>query len=124
VLVGVPVNTESEWEQMQGRSSRARGVCIAILYVNTGEKASVYRQRLQTSSYSETMDYVELLKHLQEIQPKPVAPKAHGADKASAAKPLHSVAVEVVYEEWNKGRYLTSLKELKEKVILKEAMIA
>ena len=79
MLIGVPVNTESEYEQMQGRSSRSRGVCIAILYVNTGEKANVYRQRLQTSNFSEIMNYIELLKHLQEIQLKPVASKASGA---------------------------------------------
>jgi hypothetical protein len=30
----------------------------------------------------------------------------------------------VVYEEWRKGKYFTSLKDLKEKVALKEAINA
>jgi hypothetical protein len=43
VLVGCVVTRESQYHQMQGRSSRSRGVCNAFLYVNTGEKESLYR---------------------------------------------------------------------------------
>ena len=95
---------------MQGRSSRSRGVCIAILYVNTGEKASVYRQRLQKSNFSETMDYINLLKHLRDLESKSVELEALGANKASAVKSLHSVTVEILYEEWREVRCLSSLK--------------
>jgi len=43
VLIGCEVKTEAQHHQMTGRSSRSRGVCHSILYVNTGEKEVAYR---------------------------------------------------------------------------------
>ena len=108
---------------MQGRSNRARGICEAILYVNTGEKGPAYRQRIQTTRYSETAAYIRLLMSFQKLQANPTEPELYKSGKPNPKKFQVISEVEVLCDEWNEGSYVTSLKELNRLVELKDALL-
>ena len=68
------------------------------------------------------MDYIDLLQHLKELQPKTPESAQFRATYPGTEDSNVPLDVVVVHEEWVEGKFFTSLKELKNKVALKSAL--
>ena len=73
------------------------------------------------TDYNKAMEYNELLVYLSKLQKETTEPLLLKNGKTHATEVMLKIEVEVLYDEWIQGKYVRSLKELKDLVTLKEA---
>ena len=114
VLIGCPISSETQYHQMLGRGCRSRGICEGALYVNTGEDEAAFMRRIRTTNYSETVDMIEFLGHLEGLQGN-VTKKMTVMKNGEQVEINQMVpGVRGLYKEYEASRLITSIKKLKE----------
>jgi hypothetical protein len=101
---------------MLGRGCRSRGVCDGLLYVNTGDDEMTFLSKLKLVPYSEIIDYITLLKHLEKLHLNPTKNELVKTGKMSHKQTAVLPEVEALHEEWLNGNWLESMSDLYEAV--------